>query len=125
MNAQAEIDPGANSTALKLEGALNISSAEVLQEVMGRYAGQASHLRLDLSEIEACDAAGLQLLCSLRSSAAASGKSLRIVAVSEPFTVLARALGVSVESLEIAAGMADSREAPVAGTSHQGDIDGV
>jgi anti-anti-sigma factor len=125
MNAQTEVDPDATSTPLKLEGPLNIGSAEALLEVMGRYASQASHLRLDLSGIETCDAAGLQLLCSLRNGAVASGKSLRLVAVSEPFTALAQALGVPVESLEIEAGMTKPSEAAVAGTSNQGDTDGV
>ena len=125
MNAQAEIDPGVGGAALKLEGSLNIGSVEALQEVLSRYAGETSDLQLDLSGIETCDAAGLQLLCSLRSSAAAFGKSLRIVAVSEPFTSLTRALGVPVESLELAAGMPEQSKAPVAGTSTQGDTDGV
>lgn len=125
MNAQAQIDPAAISVALKLEGPLNINSVEGLQEVMARYAGQTSDLQLDLSGIDACDAAGLQLLCSLRSSAAACGKPLRIVAVSEPFTALTQALGVSIESLAVPAGMPETCGELVAATSNQGDPDGI
>lgn len=125
MSITAQFNLDENSAALRIQGPLTISSVEELHEVLTRYASREPNLVLDLSGVETCDAAGLQLLCSLRRSAAALGKRLRISTVSEPFTTLASALGLPVESLTLTAGRSDEEGLAAADRSNQGECDGV
>jgi anti-anti-sigma regulatory factor len=72
---------------LRISGNLDIDEADSLREAL-----LAADLReLDLSEVEACDAAGLQVLL------AAAGKSFQITAISNAVTQMAVVLGVSLE----------------------------
>jgi anti-anti-sigma regulatory factor len=72
---------------LRISGNLDIDEADSLREAL--LAADLSEL--DLSEVEGCDAAGLQVLL------AAAGKSFQITAISNAVTQMAIALGLSLE----------------------------
>ena len=88
---------------LKLEGALHISTADELRNVLAEVLARAPELALDLSEVDACDTAALQLLCSARRSAAQLNKQLRLTAISDTVAEAGVALGLSLEDSTIAA----------------------
>lgn len=67
---------------LKVEDALTIYDAAGLRETLLKCIGAKGNVTLDLSETTGCDAAGLQLLCSLRKSAERTEKQVRIGGVS-------------------------------------------
>ncbi len=120
MNVTAPFNCEMDSAALRIRGPLTINSVEQLQAALALYASQNSSLELDLSNVDSCDAAGLQLLYSLRKSAADLGKQLSICAVSEPVTTLATALGLPIDSLALAAARAEETELPPDGASNRG-----
>jgi anti-anti-sigma regulatory factor len=51
-------------------------------------------LVLDLSQVEKCDCAGLQLLCSAQKSAVMSGRHIRIIYCSQAILAAAEAIGL-------------------------------
>jgi anti-sigma B factor antagonist len=64
-------------------GDLTIPSAQVQREVLlAALAEDGPELLLDLSQIESCDSAGVQLLVATQRSARAGGRELRIVGAS-------------------------------------------
>ncbi len=131
MSVTAQFDLEEEGAALKIQDPLDINSVEELHEALTQYASRESNLELDLSRVQHCDAAGLQLLCALRKSAVTLGKTLRISAVSKPFTTLALELGLPVESLTLTSdqppvdGKSDEEGLPVADASNQGECDGM
>ena len=62
------------SGVLKLSGPLEISDAVELQQALRELLDTAAKPVVDLSEVDACDTAALQLLCSARRTAELSGK---------------------------------------------------
>jgi len=66
-------------------GEFTIAAAATQREVLLQaLADDAPELRLDLSQVEACDSAGVQLLLALERSARERGRPLRITDPSEP-----------------------------------------
>ena len=61
-------------------GDLTIPAAQAQRELLlAALAEDGPELLLDLSQIESCDSAGVQLLVATRRSALAAGRSMRIV----------------------------------------------
>lgn len=87
---------GADSESrFTLTGGLDISAVEGLLSALMEYSGSHPAICLDLSQIQTCDAAGLQLLLALKKSAEAAGKPMALVAAPDMFTRVASQLGIS------------------------------
>jgi phospholipid transport system transporter-binding protein len=72
-------------TPIAPTGDLTIASAQAQRQVLlDALAGDAEALHLDLSQVEACDSAGVQLLLALRHSARTRGLRLTLSDASAP-----------------------------------------
>ncbi|PAW79524.1 MAG: hypothetical protein B9S32_03025 [Verrucomicrobia bacterium Tous-C9LFEB] len=83
----------------KLEGALTLYTVETLRPQMMDRLSQRDGLEWDLGKVDACDCAGLQLLCSARKSAMASEISLQIVNPSPAIKTAADGLGLDLSEI--------------------------
>jgi anti-anti-sigma factor len=84
---------------VQVRGDLHISEAEELRTALIGSLETTPALSLDLSEVNACDTAGFQLLCSLQKSAKRDGKEFRIAAMSAGMHAVSAILGLSLEDL--------------------------
>ena len=84
---------------LSISGALHLSEAGELRRVLAEFLQNEPLLQLDLSAVGACDAASMQLLCSLRNSARMANKSLRLIACSEAVSEAGAILGLAIDDL--------------------------
>jgi anti-anti-sigma factor len=84
---------------LTLAGPLEIAVAEELCSALRDLLERAPHPTLDLSQVEAVDAAALQVLCSARKTAERDGKRLEIAAISPAVRNKSEALGLSLADL--------------------------
>ena len=72
------------STGIKVKGNCVIQELEPLQKIMlDTIESERSSVQIDLSEVEAIDTAGVQLLAVCRKSALEKGKTFRITSESE------------------------------------------
>lgn len=70
-----------SDSPLRLSGELSIVEAATQRQLMLEGLGEAGNrLQLDLSAIEGCDSAGVQLLLALQRSLAARGGTLQLLA---------------------------------------------
>lgn len=83
---------------LKISGTLDIDEADALREALLTAFRLQAEIALDLSEVDACDTAALQVLLAGQRNAASAGKTFRMVAVSDSVTGTAAALGLSIEA---------------------------
>jgi phospholipid transport system transporter-binding protein len=88
------IEGDSSRTLLCLRGSLNITAAEKIQAELLSYLAGGKPEAVDLSSVDACDAAGMQIVLALEKSMAQAGKSFRIVAASDAFLHTADSLGV-------------------------------
>ena len=73
------------STVIKVKGNCVIQKLEPLQKIMlDTIESERSSVQIDLSEVEAIDTAGVQLLTVCRINALEKGKTFQITSVSEP-----------------------------------------
>ena len=73
------------STGIKVKGNCVIQELEPLQKIMLEIINsERSGVQIDLSEVEAIDTAGVQLLAVCRINALEKGKTFRITSESEP-----------------------------------------
>ncbi len=78
------------STTIRLDGDLNIQAAAATCETLRAALAQArGDLVLDLSLVQGCDSAGVQLLLAARRTLAARGRVLRLA---EPAPAVVEAL---------------------------------
>jgi len=68
---------------LKFAGKLTIRAVAQTHETLREYFGGEVNPVFDLSEVEACDTAGLQLLCSASKTAESLGKHIEFAGVSD------------------------------------------
>jgi anti-anti-sigma factor len=80
---------------LTLIGELDINAAADLRVALLQHLEQHACISLDLSQIESCDAAGIQLLLALEESAKAAGKPFIVLAASDAFTTSSEELGIA------------------------------
>ena len=72
------------STGIKVKGNCVIQELEPLQKIMlDTIESERSSVQIDLSEVEAIDTAGIQLLIVCRINALEKGKTIQITSVSE------------------------------------------
>ena len=73
------------STGIKVKGNYVIQELQPLQKIMlDTIESERSSVQIDLSEVEAIDTAGVQLLSVCRINALEKGKTFQITSVSEP-----------------------------------------
>ncbi len=99
MNMHTDMQFRADSSGtFRITGKLDISVAEALKQALTDCLEQHPAIALDLSGVEECGTAALQLLYSARSSAALARKPFRITGVSPAVEKASAALGLRVES---------------------------
>jgi len=62
---------------LKLSGSLDIYAVEAARAALLEHLDHGAPLHLDLSAVQSCDTAGIQLLCSAQKTATQRGQSFR------------------------------------------------
>lgn len=95
MKAQIAASPEAH--ILRLDGDLDLYHAETAREALLKQLSGSAALELDLSGVEACDTAGIQLLLAARRSAVAAGKPFVIHATAPALATCGERLGVPSE----------------------------
>ncbi len=87
---------------LKLSGTLDIDAANSLRETLLDCFLQQQEVATDLSAVDTCDTASLQVLLAAQRNAASFGKAFRITAASSSVTETAAALGLPLnESADV------------------------
>lgn len=89
------------SGAMKIAGRLDIYSANDITDALAECLATHPELLLDLSDVESCDIAGVQLICSAQKSAAASHKAFLLTAASPQVTRACADAGLSPASLTV------------------------
>lgn len=84
--------PGAGP--IRLNGALDIYRADELRTTLANCLADAPSLSLDLSAVDECDTAGLQLLLSASTTARTQGKAVAFHNSSAPVADCCRRLGL-------------------------------
>jgi ABC-type transporter Mla MlaB component len=82
-----------------ISGDLSIWEAAQTWRVLQPLLCSATPLRIDLSGVESCDGAGIQILCQIRRAACAAARDLRIDAMSESLLEAVRQAGMDASSL--------------------------
>ena len=105
MQAAALVEParGLNDadTPLKITGEQTIRTADGLHKVLSEYLDRGGAVVVDLSEVQVCDAAALQLLYALRQSAVQRKQRFHITAISPAIIDAGEALGLCMEALTV------------------------
>ncbi|WP_321478221.1 STAS domain-containing protein [uncultured Paludibaculum sp.] len=92
-------DPNDAGAPLKIMGEQTIRTADEMHKAFAEYLDRGIAVVVDLSEVDECDAAALQLIYALRQSAIQRGQRFRIAALSPAITDTAAALGLHIETL--------------------------
>lgn len=85
--------------SVRARGDLHISEAGELRSVLIGELAAVQAMVLDLSEVDSCDTASFQLLCSLKKSAEREGKEFHISASCAAIHETSAILGLSLEDL--------------------------
>lgn len=89
-----------SGSVLQISGNLSIERAEELRAALLDVLAAASNVSLDLSAVEACDTAALQLFCSACKTAQARGKRVEFVGMPDAVVQTALALGLPAGGTE-------------------------
>ena len=84
---------------LRIAGTLDIGGAEELQKALREFLEEQQNPALDLSEVEGCDTATLQLLYAARKTRGTSMKRRQFEGLSSPVANTSSVLGLSVNDL--------------------------
>lgn len=95
------------SGLLTISGRLDISTADELRDGLGGHSANHFAWLLDLSGVESCDVTAMQLLWSVRRSAAEARKAFAVTECSPAVLETAVALGLAIQELtaEVASGL--------------------
>jgi anti-anti-sigma factor len=91
-----QISKDESGSVLKLAGTLDIRVAEELQSALRDFLKADSSNVVDLSGVEVCDTAALQLLCAARKTVEGAGGRLELTAVPEPVRESSTILGLAL-----------------------------
>jgi anti-anti-sigma factor len=94
-----QITSAPNTNTLRLAGDLDIYNVETARQSLLDFMAGRPGVELDLSGVESCDTAGLQLLLAAHRSAATSGKTFSIQAPVAAIEQCGQSLGLGPESL--------------------------
>lgn len=86
--------PGKDTEAYELAGDLTIYRVAELREGLLQFASRANTVTVDLRGVAECDAAGLQLLVSLKKTAEEAGKEFLMIDAPDTVAGLIRELGL-------------------------------
>ncbi len=81
---------------VKVKGAISVEDAAELGKALLKSITGNSGLELDMSEVDNCDTAGIQLLCSARKTAEASKKDFSVTACSDHVKAVAESIGLNL-----------------------------
>lgn len=84
---------------LTVTGSLDLDTAEPFRDALIQIVEQGAHPEVDLSGVETCDLAGLQLLRAAILTAAGQGTPLTMVACAAAVQQACRQFGTSVDEL--------------------------
>ena len=82
-----------------ITGSLDINTANELSDALAGYLRRECELILDLSGVDSCDAAALQVLLATFKSSAIVGKRARIAEGTTAIDDVCAALGLSIDKL--------------------------
>jgi anti-anti-sigma factor len=88
-----------NTGVLKISGTLDMDSADALREALLDCFLHQHEVAANLSEVEGCDTAALQVLLAASSNAASLGKRFHVTAASACLSDMAAALGFAIDGL--------------------------
>jgi anti-sigma B factor antagonist len=91
-----------NDIALQISGEQTIHTADELHKELADYLAQSEAVIVDLSGVDECDTAALQLICALRLSTIERKQRFEIIAISPAITETAAALGFRLDELSLA-----------------------
>jgi len=100
------LDPNNAGVPLKITGEQSIRTANELHKALAECLDRGLAVVVDLSGVDECDTAALQLIYALRQSAVLRKHRFHITAVSPAITETAAALGLHLEALSTACGAA-------------------
>lgn len=95
MDAQLEMDDG----LLVAAGTLDLYAAEALRDGLLQILEQSAEPKLQLTGVESCDVACLQLLCAAARTAAAQGTPLAVAGRGEAVEAACRLLGTTFDEM--------------------------
>jgi anti-anti-sigma factor len=93
---KVQITKDESGQTLSIKGALDIGAAEVLRQTLHDFIGESSSPILELSEIEFCDTAAVQVLSSAQITAERLHKPLTFGALSPAVANTCAALGLRI-----------------------------
>ena len=115
---QADRDP--EQSRVKITGELSIRNVAELHQRLGESLGRGPDLVLDFTQVESCDTAGLQLICSLRKTAVQRGLRFRVATMSPAIEATAAALGFALQKSTVAERAGGDYLGPVTGGKPRG-----
>lgn len=89
------------SGLLKISGSLHVSDADELCHGLRDQLAERAEVILDLSEVDSCDTACLQLFYAARNSALRQQKPFRVTALSSAIVDTGKVLGMPLELLTL------------------------
>ncbi len=84
---------------VKIKGAMSVEEAAELGRALLEGITENSGLEIDLSEVDDCDTAGIQLLCSTGKTARESKKDFSITACSDQVKDVADRIGLNLDTV--------------------------
>jgi anti-anti-sigma factor len=94
-----QMSSDSSTAVLKIAGDVEVSEADALRAALAAALEREASLNLDLSGVETCDTAGLQLFWSARLSAARAGKPFRVAGMSPAMSEIVDAGGMDCREL--------------------------
>ena len=92
-NCASEANP------VKIDGELSIRNADELHKIFAGTLDPGLDVVVDFAEVQTCDTAALQLICSLHKTAVQRGQRFQIAALSPAIEATAAALGLAIPKL--------------------------
>ncbi len=83
---------------LKIKGELTVYESEIVRDELLICMSESDSLALDLDNVNECDTAGIQLLCSAKKTAEKSGKYFSLSTISEVVREAAIRIGLNPET---------------------------
>jgi anti-anti-sigma factor len=91
-----QITQSAEGKVVHVAGELSLYTAHDLRDALATALARESALSVDLSGIETCDTAAIQVLCSAVMTAASAGKEIGITGAPAAVVDVSQSLGVFV-----------------------------
>jgi anti-sigma B factor antagonist len=95
------IETDTQTAPVLIDGAMSVYEAAEIRDTLGRAFREAGEtgVTLDLSAVESCDAAGVQIICAARRTAREAGTPFRVTATSEAVNRALRSAGLTLSEM--------------------------